>query len=73
MNKVTINFDSSHFGPQDSQVFIALTGTPVFIKEQLSKIFMESVGNYGKPIQGIAYYGKGVRQVITPVWEKTKY
>lgn len=63
---------SEHKTPSDSQVLIALTGSPLGIKQELEQI-LRNIETYGKPMQGIISSSECVREVITPVWNKTDY
>ena len=61
-----------HNEPTDSQVLIALTGTPEAIDRQLCRI-VDDIRRHGKPMQGIVQTHDCVREVITPMWDKKKF
>lgn len=65
-------FPEDHNNPDDSQVIIAITGTPLYIKEKLIEA-LEQVNTYGKPIQGTELSFGGTKTTITPVWNKKPY
>ncbi len=69
---MTVEFDSHHENPTDSQLLVALTGSPAFIKEALWDLASEISSNYGKPVQG-RVGGDGEKHVITPVWKGREY
>lgn len=69
---MTVTFNSDHDNPQDSQVLIALTGSPQYIIEKLEKI-IKDCKEYGKPIQGQIWSSDGNSHIITPVWNKQEY
>lgn len=57
----------------DSQLFIALTGSKLFIQNKLKEILKETDNSYGKPSQGIFIHSDGVCDIQTPIWEGVKY
>lgn len=57
----------------DSQLILAISGSPEAIKEKLQRIITEMDSSYGKPCQGIMTYFKGTSEVITPIWKGEKY
>ncbi len=63
---------NEHKEPKDSQVLIALTGTPEAIDRQLCRI-VDDIRRYGKPMQGIVETHDCVKEVITPVWNKKNF
>lgn len=67
-----INFPDDHNDPVDSQVIIAITGTPDKIAEKLTDILTQ-YKSYGKPIQGTTIGYKCTATVITPFWDKREY
>lgn len=69
---MTVTFNSDHNDPQDSQVIIALTGSPRYILETLEAI-IDNCKRYGKPIQGQEWSSDGKSHIITPVWNKEQY
>lgn len=62
-----------HDNPKDSQLIVAITGTPEYIKERLGSLLLECESSYGKPKQGIITHGKGSIDIITPIWKGQKY
>ena len=70
---MTVEFCKDHEDPKDSQVLIALTGTPDYIARELLKLAEECSDSYGKPRQGMNWSAEGSRQVITEVWNGQKY
>jgi hypothetical protein len=58
---------------EQNQVYIALGGSKEFMVEELLDIIVELKTSYGKPIQGNKLTFKGVRHVITPVWNSKPY
>lgn len=66
---MNISFNSDHENPKDSQLLVAITGTPEYIKEQLQNLIRQCSDSYGKPRQGqICSFGGSVH-IITPVWK----
>lgn len=70
---MNISFNSDHEKPKDSQLLVAITGTPEYIKEQLQNLISQCGDSYGKPRQGqISSFG-GYTHIITPVWKGQEY
>lgn len=63
---------SDHQNPKDSQVFIAITGTPEGIYEQLKNI-VSDIEKYKKPMQGIRICHNNTAEIITPVYRSIEY
>ena len=70
---MTHKFNKDHDNPQDSQLIVALTGSPAFIKEYLQQMIKEVDAVYGKPMQGRISRWNGYADVVTPMWKKTAY
>ena len=70
--KMKIQFDSDHDNATNSQVFIAITGTPDIIKRELEKI-LKDIKESRKPIQGIRCSIEGTSEIITPIYNGKKY
>lgn len=69
-----VNFpNDDHDNPEDSQLLVAMTGTPEFIKERLAALLAEMNQPYGKPCQGTGIHHNGTVSVITPLWDKKTY
>lgn len=65
-------FNDLHDFPTDSQLIVAITGTPEYIRGRLRHLLQEFDGRYGKPIQGHTMGDGGNISVTTPIW-KGKY
>lgn len=61
-----------HKEPKDCQVLIAITGTSEGIERELIRI-LDDIQRHGKPMQGIVISHDAIKEVITPVWNKSKY
>ncbi len=61
-----------HNEPKDSQLIVALTGSPEFIKTQLEEM-VKQFDQYKKPMQGIVSSYGGTKEVITKVWKGQDY
>lgn len=70
---MNISFTSEHENPKDSQLLVAITGTPEYIKEQLQNLIEQCNGSYGKPRQGRISGCGGYINIITPVWKGQEY
>lgn len=69
--KFVVEFDN-RFDKAESQVFIAITGSPEQIVEKLHQL-ADTAKKYGKPIQENASSFKTESQVITPMWKGEPY
>jgi len=70
---MNVTFDSNHDNPVDSQLLIAITGSPERIRERLVQIIRDIDSIYGKPAQ-CTTLGYGVTvSVTTPIWDGLKY
>jgi len=65
---MTAEFPKDHDNPKECQLIVCITGTPLFIREQL-----DSLNTYNKPTQGTVIHHDGVISVTTPVWRGEKY
>lgn len=65
-------FPSDHDNPTDSQVIVAITGTPAYIRSKLEDM-LKQTDQYGKPIQGTEIGCGGDRTVVTPLWKGERY
>lgn len=66
-------FPSDHDNPTNSQLLLAVTGTPKYIREKLEQLLNQMNDPYGKPRQGTEIGYDGYCSVITPVWKGEKY
>lgn len=73
-HNMQVTFSTDHDDPKDSQVLIALTGSPQYIAEKLMELAKQADPNsvYKKPIQGMVWSAGGQSQVITPVYHGGK-
>lgn len=70
---MNIQFSQEQENPKDSQLIIAISGSPEYIKERLQFLLKDCDSSYGKPTQGITCHGNGITDVITPIWKGKKY
>lgn len=63
-----IELPNDHENPTDSQVIIAITGTPIAIADRLATI-MDQLLEHPKPIQGTTIAYNAASTIITPVWK----
>ena len=67
-------FPDNHRKAKDSQVLIAITGTPEYIEESLLNLASQIRDHrYEKIIQGTIIENKGVTSVSTPIWNSELY
>lgn len=66
-------FPSDHDNPTDSQLLLAVTGTPKYIREKLQQLLNQMDDAYGKPRQGTELGYGGDCTIITPLWKGDKY
>lgn len=69
---MNVNFSDDHLNPQDSQLIVAITGSPEYIKNELNRL-LEDITIYNKPLQGGRVQYGGVVHVLTPIWNKEEY
>lgn len=66
-------FNDLHDNANDSQLIVAITGTPEYIIGRLQRMLDECKERYGKPIQGHTIGDGGNLSVTTPIWKGKTY
>ena len=72
-----VEIDDDHSKAKDCQLIIALSGSPLFIMEQLEKMVMKMSFDLrheqGKPCQGTSIMSESIESIVTPIWNGKKY
>ena len=67
---MNVSFPNDHENPENSQLLLAITGTPEAIINRLEEILAECKGFYKKPIQGTSSQFHCTSSIIRPIWDK---
>jgi hypothetical protein len=70
---MTTTFPSDFDNPKDSQLIVAIQGTPSEIKRHLKSMIDAIDSDYGKPAQGVIYRDYSTIDIRTPIWNGKKY
>lgn len=76
--KKTVEFSDKHASTEineqrPNQLFVAMTGTKLFMIQTLERLLRELEDDYGKPRQGVNIYAEGTIDIQTPYWDGERF